>query len=476
MPIINHNLPAMNAARQQGVNNTEKTKSIEKLSSGLRINKAADDAAGLSISEKMRAQIKGLNQASRNSQDGISLIQTAEGSLSETHSILQRMRQLATQSSNGTNRDEDREKISKEFTQLQDEITRISNDSEFNKKKLLNGELSSETPVSGEDLGIYNTYTVGQTRSMRNGVTGSITTLKGSAIILEASVAKRQTSVIIKQASIQYIKSVYIVKSINTKLTSANSKITRVSAKIAVLSNDILNDNTLTGSAKVAKQNSIATLKGSISSYQTTSIAKLEGSIKTKQVSISKIQSQLAGKISNVKTKLTSVGKKVLSVSKKEASLTKLNHAVSLKEAGLEAKIPKLGEEVKFQVGANSGQVLELQVGDMRATALGVDKAKVNVNTQSAATNALTQIDKAISSVSDQRAKLGAVQNRLEHTISATDNTSENLQAAEARIRDVDMASEMMSYTKNNILSQASQAMLTQANSAPNSVLQLLQG
>lgn len=474
MPIINHNLPAMNAARQQGVNNTEKTKSIEKLSSGLRINKAADDAAGLSISEKMRAQIKGLNQASRNSQDGISLIQTAEGSLNETHSILQRMRQLATQSSNGTNKDEDREKISKEFTQLQDEITRIANDSEFNKKKLLNGDMSSETPTSGEDLGIFNTYSTGAVRSMRNGVTGSVTKLNGSVTVKEASVAVKKASVAAKQASIAYIKSVKI-KSVNTKLTSVNNKISRVDEKIKLLSNAIANSN-LTASAISAKQGSISTLKGSVSTLQANSVATFENSVKSWQVSVNKQQSIVTKKQGSVAVKQASVDAKQVKVDKKVDSLSKLNHAVSLKEAGLNMTNPNKGEEVKFQVGANSGQVLELQVGDMRATALGVNKAKVKVNTQSAATNALTQIDKAISSVSDQRAKLGAVQNRLEHTISSTDNTSENLQAAEARIRDVDMASEMMSYTKNNILSQASQAMLTQANSAPNSVLQLLQG
>ena len=471
--IINHNLSAMNAHRQMGINNGDKSKSIEKLSSGMRINRAGDDAAGLSISEKMRGQIRGLNQASRNSQDGISLIQTAEGALSETQSIIQRMRQLAVQSANGTNQNEDRDKISKEFEELQSEITRIGNDTEFNKMKLINGDLSSEEATTAADLGVFNTYSVGSLRTMKNNATQSVTTLNGSVATKQASVATKQASIATKKASVETIKSVKIA-SINKKLESVNKKLTRVSDKIKELSNAIKNSG-LTESMKASKQGSIATLKASVETLQTQSIATFETSIATRQTSINTLEASIATKQKSVDVKNASVKEISKKIDKKAASVKKLTQAVSVKEAGLEMPAAVKGQEVKFQVGANSGQVIELQIGDMRATALGVNKDAININTQSASSNAITVLDEALTKISDQRAKLGAAQNRLEHTITSTDNTSENLQSAESRIRDVDMAEEMMNYTKSNILTSAAQSMLAQANQAPNNVLQLLQ-
>jgi len=279
---INNNLMAMNTHRQLGITTNAGAKSMEKLSSGYRINRAGDDAAGLSISEKMRAQIRGLNQASRNAQDGISLIQTAEGALTETHAMLQRMRELVVQAANDTNTGDDRTRISEELNQLSTEITEITTKTEFNTKKLLDGTFAG-----------------------------------------------------------------------------TSSKIT-------------------------------------------------------------------------------------------------------------------------LQVGANSSQFIEFNISDMSASALSVESADIGnvvAATTSTASNisALTDtIDNALKLVSTERSKLGAVQNRLEHTIKSVDNTSENLQAAESRVRDVDMAKEMMQFTKQNILQQAAQAMLAQANQAPQGVLQLL--
>ncbi|MEW9093539.1 MAG: flagellin [Clostridiaceae bacterium] len=273
--IINHNLNAMNAHRQMGVNTGNSAKAMEKLSSGLRINRAGDDAAGLSISEKMRAQIRGLNQASRNAQDGISLIQTAEGSLQETQSILQRMRELSVQAANDTNVTVDREAIAEEMNSLKDEIDRIASTTQFNEKKLLNGDIGS-------------------------------------------------------------------------------------------------------------------------------------------------------------------------------------------------------GSGAKLQIGANNetALTLEITIDDMSATSLSINN--LDVKTHASAKKAISSVNTAIKAVSTQRSKLGAFQNRLEHTISNLDNASENLQAAESRVRDVDMAKEMMNFSKNNILQQAAQAMLAQANQAPQGVLQLL--
>jgi flagellin len=268
--IINNNMQAINAHRQLGINATGQSKSIEKLSSGLRINRAGDDAAGLSISEKMRAQIRGLNQASRNAQDGISLIQTAEGALNETHAILQRMRELAVQAANDTYVANDRSYIKAEIAQLAAEIDRIASTTEFNTQKLLDGTYTSR----------------------------------------------------------------------------------------------------------------------------------------------------------------------------------------------------------KFQIGANSNQMVSLSIGSMKSSDLQVNN--IIVDSFDKATEAISTINEAINTVSKERSNLGAIQNRLEHTIKNLDTAAENLQASESRIRDVDMAKEIMEFSKLNILNQAAQTMLAQANQNPQSILQLL--
>jgi flagellin len=295
---INHNIASLNTYRQLSTNGANTAKSLEKLSSGLRINKAGDDAAGLAISEKMRGQIRGLEMASKNSQDGISLIQTAEGALNETHSILQRMRELAVQSSNDTNTDSDRAELQKEVDELAKEVTRIANTTEFNTKKLLNGAANSSSGVT-------------------------------------------------------------------------------------------------------------------------------------------------------------------------------------------------LADSLTFHIGANENQNINLDILAMDAASLGVAGTSganaaatgssaavtidgIDISTKSAANSAITDIQTAIEDVSAERSKLGAYQNRLEHTINNLGTSAENLTAAESRIRDVDMAKEMMEFTKNNILSQAAQAMLAQSNQQPQGVLQLL--
>lgn len=302
---IQHNISALNTHRNLTFNNTQASKNLEKLSSGYKVNRAGDDAAGLAISEKMRGQIRGLDMATKNAQDSVSLIQTAEGALNETHSILQRMRELSVQSANDTNVSSDRAALQLEINSLAKEITRISTDTEFNTQKLLDGSFGKQV-TSGATFDI-------------------------------------------------------------NKATDAGGKV--------------------------------------------------------------------------------------------------------------------------FHIGANSGQSINLSVGNMSATALGVnaldtkatelkgtDKigAGINISTQTSADNSISIIDKALNRVSETRASLGAVQNRLEHTINNLGATSENLTAAESRIRDTDMAKEMMGFTKNNILMQAAQSMLAQANQQPQGVLQLL--
>lgn len=380
--IINHNLQAMNSHRQLGINNAAQAKSIEKLSSGLRINRAGDDAAGLAISEKMRGQIRGLDQASRNAQDGISLIQTAEGALNETHAILQRMRELAVQASNDTNTDADRAELQKEVNQLIEEIDRISDTTEFNTKKLLNGDRVG-VQVKAQEVGFEENNT------------SSFTAIAAAS-------------------------------------TAANS---------------ITEDNTY--NVKITKASGTGT-----SATYTISWADKAGNAGTVSVSAS------GGSVTIGEAKLT-IGALTTANIGDEATFTTRQAVEELEDKSL-----------TYQIGANSSQTMNVDISEMSASALHVSDIKVT--SAQAAEASISAINRAIEQVSAERSKLGAFQNRLEHSIKNLDTASENLQASESRIRDVDMAKEMMNQTRNNILSQAAQAMLAQANQAPQGVLQLL--
>jgi flagellin len=410
--IINHNLNAMNAHRNMAINNVNSGKSMEKLSSGLRINRAGDDAAGLAISEKMRGQIRGLDQASRNAQDGISMIQTAEGALNETHSILQRMRELATQASNDTNTSVDRGEIQKEINQLTSEINRIGNTTEFNTQKLLNGDRTAKAAGTAQ----AGQFTV-------SGIaTGTAYNIAGVSVTL----ATGETA---------------------TNLAAV-----------------------LTANAGFAARYNVSASTGAITITQKT------------------------GYESSTAPTITGSGL-----------------SVTTDQAGQAAAASSVG--VTFQIGANGGQSMVIEINDMRSFSTGTNGLKIavatgaatsitsksgkvaaytasavvtdgtnNVSTYKAldvssntnATAAIDVLNDAIENVSAERSKLGAYQNRLEHTIANLGTSSENLTASESRVRDVDMAKEMMAFSKNNILSQAAQAMLAQANQQPQGVLQLL--
>lgn len=376
--VINHNIAALNTTRQLSVNSTNTQKSLEKLSSGLRINKAGDDAAGLAISEKMRGQIRGLDQASRNSQDGISLIQTAEGALNETHSILQRMRELVVQAGNGTNKTEDTDKIQKEITQLQEEITSIGNKTQFNKQNLLDGTIGAKTAGLGSDL--------------LNGT--------GALKIVDVTGAS--------------VGADYQVTATSTSLSVTNAA------------------GTLTQTINITATNAVKV-------GDTYAFDKLGITLQAQATDISGV----GGTPANGQFDVTASG-------------------------------------ITLQVGSNVSQTLSLSIQDLRANQLGSSGIKMNAinvsdfSSPNTFDQQLDAIDQAISTVSDVRSDLGAKQNRLEHTINNLNTSSENLTAAESRVRDVDMAKEMMEFTKNNILSQAAQAMLAQANQQPQGVLQLL--
>lgn len=333
---INHNIAALNTHRQLNGATNAQSKSMEKLASGLRINKAGDDAAGLAISEKMRGQIRGLDQASKNAQDGISMIQTAEGALNETHDILQRMRELAVQGANDTNVDQDRDAIQEEINALATEITRIGNTTEFNKQKLLNGDLASSVTSVGAGVG----------------PTAGITKISSSGA--EAA----------------------------TDYTLAFDETT--------------GDLTLS-----------STSLGKSSTINVT--APAAGSMETKDINF------------------TELG---ISVTINEGLTAAVDTDNTFEVAG--------GGSVTLMIGANASQTMTIGVNDMRAGALGVDT--LDVSTSASAQAAVTSLENAIKTVSEERSKLGANQNRLEHTINNLSTSSENLTAAESRIRDVDYA------------------------------------
>jgi flagellin len=418
--IINHNLNAMNAHRQMGINLGNTAKATEKLSSGLRINRAGDDAAGLAISEKMRGQIRGLNQASRNAQDGISLIQTAEGGLNETHAILQRMRELAVQSSTDTNVEIDRGAIQDEMNQLVSEIDRISNTTEFNTQKLLNGGFKGTFQI-GANEGQTVELQIAKMDTASLGLVSTISTAQGDT-------ANNTNNAVLADGvyTVNEAKDALLDADGNTVATITTSKITAGGAEVIDLTDkEILAPGAqITISGNGAKYN----IKNKIDAAASSALAPGNYEIKG--------------------TNLVKDGKLVGTVADKVSVTPEGGTAIAAANLGLTAD--QLTDKFKFTINGS------------------------DVSTRANAEGSITTINKAIETVSAERSKLGAMQNRLEHTIANLDTSSENLQASESRVRDVDMAKEMMNFSKNNILQQAAQAMLAQANQAPQGVLQLL--
>ncbi|QNU38986.1 flagellin [Geobacillus sp. 44B] len=416
---INHNIAALNTYRQLTVNNTNVQKSLEKLSSGLRINRAGDDAAGLAISEKMRGQIRGLEMASKNAQDGISLIQTAEGALNETHSILQRMRELAVQAANDTNTEVDRQELQKEVDQLSQELSRIGATTEFNTQKLLDGSFTGVFHIGANE---------GQNLSLQ------INDMRGFALGMAGDAKVQVTATVTDggDTNTDIADGTYTVRqNANGKYEMVDSNGTAVAT-----SNDgkswsaTSGDDTLTFS----------------------------GAVTSGTVSISGGNATGQGAFSN-----TGLEAGTYTIDKTNKVLKDSNGNIIAVDDG----------SGKYSINGNqvldlSGEYANLSDGDT-VTVGGID-----ISSQTAANTAITKINDAIEKVSAERAKLGAYQNRLEHTINNLGTSAENLTAAESRIRDIDMAKEMMEFTKNNILSQAAQAMLAQANQLPQGVLQLL--
>ncbi|MDK2941260.1 MAG: flagellin [Acetobacterium sp.] len=657
---INHNIAALNTYNKLSSNQATTAKSLEKLSSGLKINKAGDNAAGLAISEKMRGQIRGLDQASTNASDAISLINTAEGALGETHSILQRMRELAVQSSNDTNVTIDRSEIQKEMNQLTSEINRIGNTTEFNTQKLLDGSKTATEATSAKAVGVNNldpsiqfsaTATSGYAQGANlsfginlhnaygasaNGnldISGGLTITAG-ANELTLTVDGEQKTIALAPADYTGADSTALLAQINTQLTAAafttgitatedangflqltttatgaghsitidggagagalfgaNWATTDVTLTDSADANNVLtfevdgaaksitlaqgtynNITTLTNAVQAgivagghdalveADSNGSALMLKSLSTGATSAVDTFGGSGQnvlgfasatevsgntasnsfsididgtTKNITLEEqtytdstaLAGMLQAKINEsfgedvVSVKVES-GKLAIETTSKEGVTSGIEItgggftvATGLAAVGNDVDVQGTAgqnADISFQIGANTAQSMKIQISDMRSkslqlsgdTAEGAIVSKdgtvtasltatndvtnvtaggttaeyaLDVSTHDKATKAITIINDAIESVSAERSKLGSYQNRLEHTINNLGTSSENLTTAESRIRDVDMAKEMMEFTKNNILSQAAQSMLAQANQQPQGVLQLLQ-
>lgn len=467
--IINHNIAALNTHRQLSINTGNTNKNIEKLSSGLRINRAGDDAAGLAISEKMRGQIRGLDQASKNGQDGISMIQTAEGALSETHSILQRMRELAVQSSNGTNTDADRGEIQKEVNQLTQEVDRIRNTTEFNTKKLINGNMA--VSASSSTTGIQKT-----TVANDNMIAGAYTITAAAATDVGLDIQVQSSTITGFDAAADVT---FAADADLENLQLGSYKLVSTSAGGTNFKLELQDDsgNVVASNASVASGNA-ATLTGAggqvfkLAAGAVTSTGEANFSLEAKTTAALDLKDATTTTVATLASGTTSkngvftIGDLKIELNS-EAFADKTNLNATAMFSGVVTN-----KAESFQIGANQGQTTKLGIGDMSSVALGIDK--LDLTTAAGATAAITTINDAIETVSGERSKLGAVQNRLEHTINNLNTSSENLTAAESRIRDVDMAKEMMEQTKNNILAQAAQAMLAQANQQPQGVLQLL--
>ena len=401
--VVQHNLTAMNANRQLGITSGAQAKSSEKLSSGYRINRAGDDAAGLKISEKMRSQIRGLDKASSNAQDGISLIQTAEGALGEAHSILQRMNELAVQGANDTNESIDRDAIDEELSALTSELDRIASTTQFNKQNLLDGKFTSKNLQVGANSDQKISISIGEMNSKALGlhnITGTTT---------QSQTGKKVTG---------FTFGKYSTKATNSKDTFSE----QAAAANTSLKEAIEASRTAAGYMKQINF-------GTGSAYY-----------------------------------LNATGSKFAGAKSAMSADTKALKATV-------SDVFKTNWKTKAATYANTQNVIADKTTVGQATQL----TDPSVKDYASANATIDAVQKAINSVSSQRSALGALQNRLEHTVANLDNVSENTSSAESRIRDTDMADEMVEYSKNNILAQAGQSMLAQANQSTQGVLSLLQ-
>lgn len=481
---INHNISALRASNQLLRTNSALDKSIEKLTSGYRINRAADDAAGLAISQKMKTQIRGLDQASRNASDGISLIQTAEGALSEVESMLQRMRELSVQAANGTNTDEDREAIQNEIDQLNEEIDRISDTTEFNTKTLLNGNVDRKSYSDNSNVKLISLTDAVQSKAYQVTVTKEATkaTLEGNAINgLNNGCMTESGKFCINGQEVEInegesIQSVYqklrkLGDSINVDVSYDTTGDIGAGSKITIQAQDFGSKYDV----EIYSDNSALLDQLGLSGATETEGTDAEVTLLKNDTKVETFTNTTTYAADGNKITITDKDGFEMTLEVQEGIMTPPDPTDPTSTANTDAIITVLEQgPVVLQIGANEGQTIKVSIPEVSSTTLGIDT--VNISTEDGAQAAITALDEAINNVSAIRAKLGAYQNRLDHAIANLDTTSENMSEALSRIEDVDMAEEMSTYTQKNVLAQAGTSMLAQANERPQTVLSLLQG
>ena len=486
--VVQHNMQAMNANRMLNVTTGQQAKSTEKLSSGYRINRAADDAAGLTISEKMRKQIKGLDRASTNAEDGVSAVQTAEGALTEVHSMLQRMNELATQASNGTNSQDDRSAIQDEVDQLTTEIDRVAETTKFNEIYLLKGDSDGGTKtekLAAHDAGLNGTlvdngdtatFTVkGLKQGGQVNIAGKSYTVDGITAPTDNSIA--ETTAGAANATAKYTLNLADMKS--TLDGTATFTIGGTDYTINVAKDDdakAIGDKLVTAlngkiDDGVGGQFTVAYANGSVTFTASGNGVgnKLTAGTAYKAPENAKTTTDIYNLMKDELATASSIGTDIA------ATVTNNGDGTFTINKGSVSVADSLSFNLHVGADADMTNKINVNIETMNSSYLGIKGLNVTDKTGTAATYAIDAIADAISKVSEQRSSLGAVQNRLEHTINNLDNVVENTTSAESRIRDTDMAEEMVNYSKNNILAQAGQSMLAQANQSNQGVLSLLQ-
>ncbi|MBQ2900539.1 MAG: flagellar hook protein [Agathobacter sp.] len=500
--VVQHNMQAMNANRMLGITSNKQSKSSEKLSSGYRINRAADDAAGLAISEKMRKQINGLDQASTNAQDGVSAVQTAEGALTEVHAMLQRMNELAVQAANGTNSKDDRDAIQLEISQLSEEIDRVAETTKFNETFLLKGNSGTKiVNVNAHDAGLKGTMVQG---SGSNATFTASLNIGGNVSIAGADyrIVQETTGATVeglgtdpdktRHNALEDVQAMIYDKTANPPTTAADAQ-----GKDVIIDGTTYTygTNIITGEDEWIDSNGNA--------YTAAQLADVVGDGTSVKVGDNDVINVVDPKADDALTLEEAVKKMATAL----VDASNIGGSISLAECDGQDTYDNYIEAVKDAAGNYTGEYkftfditkatvenntdltfslhvgadadltnkIAVNIAAMNAAALHIEGLNVSDSTGTAATYAIDAITDAINKVSAQRSNLGAIQNRLEHTIDNLDNVVENTTAAESRIRDTDMAEEMVEYSKNNILAQAGQSMLAQANQSTQGVLSLLQ-
>ncbi|MBP5244789.1 MAG: hypothetical protein J6Z28_08760 [Succinivibrio sp.] len=473
--VVQHNMQALNAARVLNVTSGSQAKSTEKLASGYKINRAADDAAGLSISEKMRKQIRGLSQASTNASDGVSAVQTAEGALTEVHSMLQRMNELAVQASNGTNSESDRSSIQDEINQLTTEIDRVAESTKFNETYLLKGSNGTKTvKIDAHDAGLEGVLTQNTekaTFTMNKLSVGDSVTIGGTKYEIGAKSVSEALSTLGVTAS---SSGALIIDGKSYELSSASSaeesklSFSDIGTRAGHGSTIQYNGKSVSVFAKREAATGVTAVDPTSYDGDTSAVDINNKNLVTAQKAYEMIATEFQA-ASTIGAEKTAAGTASID---KTSSATQVKFTLTKGEAEVQNDL-----NFNLHVGSDADMTnkIGVTINAMDSTALGIKGLNVADASGKAATYAIDAIADAVAKVSSQRSSLGAIQNRLEHTIANVDNVVENTNASESRIRDTDMADEMVTYSKNTILAQAGQSMLAQANQATQGVLSLLQ-